>query len=230
MIDPPPPPPPLTAQAVLLVDDHDLLRLGLRSLLQSLAPGAYHTLQVLEASNLQQALSLYAAHGRNIKLVLLDLHLPDAHGITGLTRLLALHPEAHVVVLSGERDPAQMRRAVQAGARAYLDKSGDLQQVVGYILSLALPGIAQTFGTTDSTQPAAAQGNAAARVLRHASGAPVYLTERQTEILDYVLLGHANREIATLLALGEGTVKNHVSTLLLEFGVRSRAQLISLLR
>ncbi len=226
MIDPP----PCTPHAVLLVDDHDLLRLGLRSLLQSLASCASRNLQVLEASSLQQALSLYAAHQAEIKLVLLDLHLPDAHGVTGLTRLLALYPDAHVVILSGERDPAQMRRAMAEGARAYLDKSGDLQQVVSYIQSLALPGWAPPEKATTPTGTALANGNGTERVLRHASGTPVCLTQRQAQILDYVLAGHANREIAHLVGLGEGSVKNHVSTLLLEFGVRSRAQLISLLR
>ena len=64
----------------------------------------------------------------------------------------------------------------------------------------------------------------------HASGDAVQLTTRQVEVLEWILAGKANRQIAQMTGLSEGTIKNHASTLLLLFGVRSRAQLISLLR
>lgn len=68
------------------------------------------------------------------------------------------------------------------------------------------------------------------RTARSASGELLQLTERQAQVLDWILAGQSNRDIAERAHLSEGTVKNHVSALLLLFGVRSRAQLISLLR
>jgi DNA-binding CsgD family transcriptional regulator len=68
------------------------------------------------------------------------------------------------------------------------------------------------------------------RVVRTATGEPLQLSARQAQVLDWILAGESNRQIADLAHLSEGTVKNHVSTLLLLFGVRSRAQLISQLR
>lgn len=214
-------PDPNGATGLLVVDDHDLLRLGLLTLVQAHATDSGRKIKVLESRTLQEALELYARYRQRIGLVLLDLHLPDAHGLSGLTAFVKAFPEAPVVVLSGVNDPGLMRHALSRGARAYLAKSGDLKEVIGYIRSLGLFG------------PAAAPEPAAQPVLRHvrnANGESLELSERQAQVLEWVLAGQSNRDIAERAHLSEGTVKNHVSALLLLFGVRSRAQLISLLR
>ena len=109
--------------AVLVVDDHDLVRLGLRTLLQSYAGAAGSTLEVIEARTLQAALAALRARGETIAVVLLDLHLPDAHGLAGLEAMLAEFPAVRVVVLSGSTDPVLRRRALELGATTYLSKS-----------------------------------------------------------------------------------------------------------
>jgi DNA-binding NarL/FixJ family response regulator len=212
-------------EGILVVDDHDLVRLGLRTLVQSHAESTGQTVQVFEARTLHEALALYQSFGNGIGLVLLDLHLPDAHGLSGLIAFVTRFPTARIVVLSGTNDPAVMREALAAGASAYLAKSGDLQHVVSYIRSQGLlrhnvmPPLSGS-----SPEPIGV------RVVRTATGEPLQLSARQAQVLDWILAGESNRQIADLAHLSEGTVKNHVSTLLLLFGVRSRAQLISQLR
>lgn len=210
---------------MLVVDDHELVRLGMRSLVQSHAADKGRSVQVLEARSLDEALQVYAMHGHTVGLVLLDLHLPDAHGLSGLSTFLHRFPAARVVVLSGVHDPALVRQALTLGAQAFLTKSGDLQQVVNYIRSL---GMLRTGRTPD--EPTTHQGGTGQIHSLGSDGTVVALSGRQTQILDWVLAGKSNREIAQHAHLSEGTVKNVVSTLLLRFGVRSRAQLITLLR
>ncbi|MCW5655541.1 MAG: response regulator transcription factor [Hydrogenophaga sp.] len=212
-----------------MVDDHDLLRLGLLTLVQAHAHASGRHIPVLESRTLQEALDLYREHRERIGLVLLDLHLPDAHGLSGLTHFLKAFPEAPVVVLSGVNDPGLMRHALARGARAYLTKSGDLKDVIGYIRTLGLfgaPGEAPT-GDSPAETPRQAATPPELRTVRGLDGRQLQLTERQAQVLDWVLAGQSNRDIAAHAHLSEGTVKNHVSALLLLFGVRSRAQLIS---
>jgi DNA-binding NarL/FixJ family response regulator len=196
------------ATGVLVVDDHDLIRLGLRALMGQRADVRLH-----EARTLQEALALYRRG--DIDVVLLDLHLPDAHGLTGLTTFLQLHPRARVVILSGDSDPQMAQRALAQGAVAYLPKSGDLQCVMDHLRLGGPRGLPRDFADT----------------LPPRTGDPrSQLSPRQLEVLEWLLAGHANRDIAERLHISEGTVKNHVSSLLLIFGVRSRAELISVLR
>ena len=157
--------------------------------------------------------------------MLLDLHLPDAHGLSGLSQFRQRFPRAPIVVLSGTQDPTLVRQAMALGAQAFLTKSGDLQDVIRYIRSLGM--LQQEL----ADKPGPAGAGVERKVQRRtANGKVLSLSERQAQVLDWILAGQSNREIAQQAHLSEGTVKNHVSTLLLLFGVRSRAQLISLLR
>ena len=209
---------------ILVVDDHDLVRLGLRTLVQSHAASSGYNVEVFEARTLQDALALYEARQPQIGLVLLDLHLPDAHGMFALVSFMGRFPQACVVVLSGVSDPALVSQAMAHGAKAYLAKSGDLQEVVSYIHALGLFGQPSSLPLTGDTN------QAGWRMVRTLAGESQRLSARQAKILDAILVGHSNREIAEMVHLSEGTVKNHVSTLLLLFGARSRSQLISQLR
>ncbi|WP_372662422.1 response regulator, partial [Hydrogenophaga sp.] len=230
------PHPTLSANGLLVVDDHELLRLGLRTLVQSHAATSGQVVQVFEARGLQEALTVYSDHQAEIALVLLDLHLPDAHGLSGLTAFVARFPGARVVVLSGVNDPALVREALASGADAYLTKSGDLQDVVHYIGELGLLQLDDgPKRESDKSETSvflgndldAQRGKATGRVLRTAMGEAVQISNRQAQVLDWILVGMSNRDIADKAFVSEGTVKNHVSALLLLFDVRSRAQLIS---
>lgn len=228
--DPPPSPgneagaPARTPGAILVVDDHDLLRLGVCALVQAQAASDGASLEVFEAGTIADALVLYGRHQASIGLVLLDLALPDARGLGGLAEFRQRFPAARVVVLSGTGNTSLAQGALALGASAFLPKSADLKEVVGFIRACGLLG-ADGAGMPDLAAaapkpPVAAPGHASAWQ---------ELTPRQMQVLQWVLEGKANKEIAQLANLSEGTVKNHVSTILLLFGMRSRAQLISTL-
>ena len=209
--------------AILVVDDHDLLRLGVRALVQSQASGGAD-IEVFEAANLEQALAQYGVHQADIGLVLLDLALPDTHGLSGLVDFRSCYPSARIVVLSGTANASLAQGALALGASAFLPKSADLKEVVNFIRACGLLD-----ADAAKKLPSAPRTLAGYADLARAS-AWQQLTPRQSQVLQWVLEGRANKDIAQLANLSEGTVKNHVSTLLLLFGMRSRAQLISSLR
>lgn len=207
----------IPARGILVVDDHELVRLGLRALLLA----ETGSVPVYEARSLADALHLYELHLASHFLVLLDLDLPDSQGLDTLVRFKRAFPASRVVVLSGKDSHALMQGAMALGAQAFLPKTGHLGEVLRYVRDNDLVGL-----------PARPLADAPAPVHEKAAVAELQpqLNARQVEILDWLLAGKSNKEIAQLSRLTEGTVKNHVSTLLLLFGMRSRAQLISSLR
>jgi len=212
-----------TQTGLLVVDDHDLVRLGLRTLVQTHASDGAQALAIFEARTLQEALALFEEHQARINLVLLDLRLPDTHGLSGLATFVARFPSARIVVLSGETDPSLASKVVPGGAIAYLSKSTDLTSLMDYI------GSKNPVGDPWPTD-IEAQSAPLVRSVKTLDGTFIELSARQSQAFDFLLAGHSNKEIADKMHLSEGTVKNHISTLLLLFGVRSRAQLISQLR
>ena len=120
-------------------------------------------------------------------------------------------PQAPTSVLSGTASEAEEAQARAQGVAAFLHKSADLGEVLSFV---------RASGLLKVQQPAEEIGTAPLESL----------TQRQSEVLAWVLQGRSNKEIAAMTQLSEGTVKNHVSALLLLHGVRSRAQLISHLR
>lgn len=202
---------------ILIVDDHDLVRLGLRALIGSQAAQGMQPPQVFEVKTLAAALEVYGANRTSIDLVFMDLGLPDCSGLQGLAAFKSAYPEVTVVVLSGEGEHATVQGATALGAAAYLRKTADLSDVIEYIRSRGLFA-----GTVDA--PSDSETGSAPNL-------PVGgLTQRQVQVLTLLLEGKTNREIGDITCLAEGTVKNHVSTILLHFGARSRSQLISSLR
>ena len=206
----------IPVRGILVVDDHELVRLGLRALLLA----ETGSVPVYEARCLADALHLYTLHVSSHHLVLLDLDLPDSQGLDTLVRFKRAFPSSPVIVLSGKDSHALMQGAMALGAQALLPKTGHLGEVLRYVRDNDLVGL--------PARPSAVPVDAQAPPAR--DGFQPQLNARQVEILDWLLAGKSNKEIAQLAHLTEGTVKNHVSTLLLLFGMRSRAQLISSLR
>lgn len=219
------------AAGILVVDDHELVRLGFRALVQSqVVSTGQPSLVVLEAGTLAEALSLYGEHQAAIAVVVLDMDLPDSDGPAGLFTFRQRFPAAPVVMLSGTDNHATVQNLLALGAVAFFPKSGELGDMVDFVHSCALHGAEAA--TRQLARPAAVMpGNSGMAGTREfTSSAGPALSTRQLQILQWLLEGKSNREISERALLSEGTVKNHVSTLLLSFGVRSRAQLISKLR
>lgn len=216
------------AKTLLVVDDHDLLRLGLRTLLQTQAiDPAGQPIAVLEARSLQSAMAIYREQSEHIDTVLLDLELPDAHGLAGVRTFVAEFPSARIAVLSGSTDPGVQQRVLAAGAARFLAKSADLSHVLNWLRTEGWPlaGTEDPAGPDGETPPESPRWQ-----VWTLDGRTVTLTERQFEILEWLRAGSSNRQIAEATHLSEGTIKNYVSGLLLAFGARSRAELIACLR
>jgi len=190
---------------VLIVDDHPVVRQGLRALL-----GVQDDFSVVgEAEDGPSALSLAASLRPDI--VLLDLKLPGMDGIKVLEALRSSH-HARVLVLTSATEPERARRAVQAGAAGVLYKDIDPDALVRAIRSVH-----------DGNLLLAAE--AAGSLLQGAGGhRSDALTSREREVLAKIAEGRSNREIARLLQVSEKTVKAHVSSVLAKLGVQDRTQ------
>ncbi len=205
------------SRTVLLVDDHDLIRLGIECLLRRL-DGI--SCRVLQGRSIAEAKDQCAAEPQ-IDLILLDLNVCDAKGLQGLRVMREAFPTIPVVVLTGTQDEFVVRQARAMGARGYLLKSWS-------------PTRLQNSFTRVLLHPAEAVGGDPADL--HAippAGVPprqrvAELGTRHVEILELILSGCNNREIASATGLSVGTIKNYVSDILLTLDVRSRGHLISL--
>jgi DNA-binding NarL/FixJ family response regulator len=205
---------------VLLVEDHDLVRLGVKALFTG-TNGAL--IEWLEASSLAEALALYKVH-KDVALVLLDLNLSDCKGLHGLSQILAEHSSAKVVILSGTQDEFVVRQAKLMGAVGYLHKGGPpktMLESLRSILNFELPSDS-LLSRSLQTFPKFPSASSYDRVAE--------LGTRHLEILELVLSGCSNQEISNTTKLSLGTVKNYVSTILLALDVKSRSHLISLFR
>ncbi len=203
---------PAAGAKLLIVDDHELLRVGIKSVLGAVPDLA---LQMLEASTLSDAMQLYEAHP-DVALVLLDLNMPDCRGLQGLKQFLGAHPGARIAVISGTQDEFVIGQVRALGAIGYIMKGQAPQAMCDVVLGLL---------GTDGSASRAARFPKSSRYDRVAELGP-----RHLEILDLVLFGCSNQEISSATKLSLGTIKNYVSTILLALDVKSRSHLISLFR
>ncbi|MCK9793147.1 response regulator transcription factor [Isoptericola sp. 4D.3] len=201
---------------LVLADDQTLVRHGIRSLLE-IAGGID---VVAEAEDGESAVGAVRDHAPDV--LLLDLRMPGRDGIWALETLQAEGLDVAVLVLTTFDDDALVLRALQAGARGYLLKDVTLEQLADAVRTLA--------GGETLVQPAVT-----ARLLRAvrsgpapAVAVPADLTEREREVLRLMAQGWSNREIADALYLAEGTVKNHVSNVLLKLGAKDRTRAVLL--
>lgn len=206
---------------ILMVDDHHMIRDGLRPVLEQLGePGEAVT--VLEAASLAAALELAAAHP-DLDLALLDLRLPGVTGFDALASLQQLSPGLPIVVMSGDNDPVVVRQALEHGALGFIPKSS-ARQVIVNALRLVLSG--GTYIPREAMQaPAAAASPAGAARAPGPAGA-LGLTPRQAEVLALLLAGKSNKLICRELHLAEGTVKNHVAAVFKALDVTTRVQAV----
>jgi len=205
---------------ILLVDDHDLVRYGTSMLLESLGEARY---AITPCRSLEEARTACREHGP-FDLVLLDLNLPDAKGLQGLRTMLDEFPKQPFAMLTGTQDEFVIRQAQSMGAVGYLLKSWPPERLKQALKSL--------LGPSSGAAPAAAAATISERFPRLA-GTSHYdrvaeLGTRHLQILELILEGCSNQEIAKSTELTLGTVKNYVSAILLALDVQSRSHLISL--
>ena len=195
------------AVRVLITDDHGVVRQGLRMFL-SLDP----ELEIVgEAANGEEALRMARALSPDV--VLMDLVMPVMDGISATGAIRSELPDVEVIALTSVLEDASVTGAVKAGAIGYLMKDTGAEEL-GRAIKAAAEGRVYL------------APEAAARLMREVRTpeSPETLTERETEVLQLLARGKANKQIATSLYVTEKTVKAHVSSILAKLGVQSRTQ------
>lgn len=193
---------------VIIADDHDMVRRGLRMTIQGEAD-----LQLLgEARNGREAVALVAATQPQV--ALLDLQMPEMDGVAATRAIRAAHPKVAVLILTSFSGDAQLHAALRAGAAGYL-----LKDIDGDALVEAIRGAARGLPQLDPS---------VARRLMDRMQPPedplAALTAREREVLRLVGRGMSNKEIGAALDLTELTVKGYMSEVLSKLGVADRTQ------
>lgn len=194
---------------ILIVDDHALIREGLRQVLKGLDADV----EVLEAGNCARAFEL-ADQSPDLDLILLDYHLPDMNGLEALDVFARQHPELPIIVLSGSVNPRVMQQVMDKGAAAFITKSGMSDELLSVTRLVLAGGIHVPAALSPSLHE-----------IGSALPAPQF-TPRQEDVLYLLLDGYTNKEIGRMLGLSDETVKNHVSSVLRGFGVTTRTQAV----
>jgi DNA-binding NarL/FixJ family response regulator len=204
------------AVRVLLVDDDDLMRAGLRSVLSS-----DETIEVVgEAGDGRAALSGIRELAPDI--VLMDIRMPDLDGISATREVLASSPELKVIVLTTFEQDDYIFDALNAGASGFLLKRTKPEELIAAIHTVAngdallSPSVTRRVVDRMATQPLPVS---ASRSLDR-------LTPRELEVLELVARGLSNREIAERFVIEESTVKTHVKRILMKLGLRDRVQAV----
>jgi two-component system, NarL family, response regulator LiaR len=206
---------------VLVVDDHAVVREGLRTFLQ-LQDG----IEVVgEAADGEQAVEQAVALSPDV--ILMDLVMPRLDGIGAMRQLRRRSPSSRVIVLTSFLDDERLMPALEAGAAGYLLKDVEPAELARAVRSacadeaLIDPTVAARLLRTLSS----AEGSRAAGGVRlDDGGAAGHLTRREREVLELIALGHSNKRIALELGIAEKTVKTHVGHLLAKLGVTDRTQ------
>jgi DNA-binding NarL/FixJ family response regulator len=196
--------------AVLLIDDHAMFREALVMAMDYSVPG----LTIHPAASGHEALDVLDRHSA-IQNVIMDFYLPDMAGADLLKRLRQRRARLRILVLSASEDPEDERRAMDAGAQGFLNKSASCQELAAALQAINDAPLLSGRSGAAATRPAGAQDEAA--LLRA-------LTPRQLEVLRLMCDGLRNKEISEQLSMTEKTVKTHVSAILGTLGVLNRTQ------
>jgi two-component system response regulator DevR len=198
---------------ILIVDDHEVVRLGLKALLE-------HNPQfevVGEGGSAKEAIEQTARLHPDI--VLMDIRLPGASGIEACEEITRDYPETRVVMLTSYAEDEMLFSAIRAGASGYV-----LKQIGGGDLVRALESVGKGEALLDPAVTQRVFQEVRRAVKEEEASAFANLSQQERHVLLLVSEGKTNREIAKALFLGEGTVRNYVSSILSKLGVSNRAE------
>lgn len=190
---------------VLIVDDHPIMRTGLRTMLQS-EPGITF---VGEAGDGQEAIAQFQALLPDV--TLMDLRLPEITGVEAIAAIIQEFPKSRIIIVTSSDTDEDIYRGLQAGARGYLLKDSGRDELIGAIRSVhsGQKHIPQRVG---------------AKLVEHVSGPQ--LSDREIEVLGLLAKGETTHGISSALYITEGTVKYHITNILHKLDVSDRTQAV----
>jgi len=191
---------------ILSADDHPLLREGVGALIASQGDMRL----VAEASNGREAVEQFRSHRPDV--TLMDLQMPDMSGIDAIIAIRSEFPDARIIVLTTYAGDALCKRAMKAGAQAYILKGNVRKDLLDTIRAIQA---GKKF----------IHGEVAAELASHA--ADDSLSEREIEVLSLIAAGNSNKLVADELAISEDTVKGHVKSILSKLGVNDRTHAVT---
>jgi two-component system response regulator NreC len=197
---------------IVVVDDHAVVRSGLRLLLEAEADLTV----VGEAGSAKEAVFEVRAHKPNV--ILLDVVMPGESGIDAVPKLLHEAPDAKVLMLSMQDDPNYVKEAFAAGARGYVLKEAADVEVVDAIRQVA--------GGGSYVHPALGARMVAADAAAQAAAAADPLSDREREVLTLLARGHTNQEIAKQLFISVRTAETHRAHIMRKLQLETRAELV----
>ena len=191
---------------VLSVDDHPILREGVGALIASQRDMRL----VAEASNGREAVEQFRSHRPDV--TLMDLQMPDMSGIDAIIAIRSEFPDARIIVLTTYAGDALCKRAMKAGAQAYILKSNVRKDLLDTIRAVR-------------AGKKVLHAEVAAELATYA--ADDALSEREIEVLSLIAAGNSNKLVADQLAISEDTVKGHVKSILSKLGVNDRTHAVT---
>lgn len=198
---------------IIIVDDHEVVRIGMRSLLEQ-----YSQYEVVaEAATGKEAISQVESFRPDI--VLMDIRLPGKSGIDACEEIKKIAPDTKVIMLTSYAEDEMLFSAIKAGASGYV-----LKQIDSEGLIKSLEAVARGEASLDPAVTQRVFQEVRKAVKEEEAASFINLSQQEKMVLKLVSEGKTNREIAQTLYLGEGTVRNYVSSILSKLGVSNRAE------
>lgn len=203
----------MAKQRIILVDDHEVVRIGLKTLLER-----HPEFDVVgEASSAREAVEKTASLKPDV--VVMDIRLPGVSGIDACEEIVKRFPETKVLMLTSYAEDEMLFSAIRAGASGYV-----LKQIGSEDLVRAIESVSSGEGLLDPAVTQRVFQEVRRAVREEEASAFANLSQQEKHVLQLVSEGKTNREIAKALFLGEGTVRNYVSSILSKLGVNNRAE------
>ncbi len=190
---------------VLVVDDHPVVRTGIAAIIQT----SEDMTVVAQAASGEDAVQLFTTHAPDV--TLMDLRLPGLSGVDAIRTIRHTHPEARFVVLTTYEGDEDIHQALEAGARGYIIKGMPHSILLGALRRVCAGGQYLPQAVTETLAKRTPSSE---------------LSAREREVLALIVAGRSNREIASTLGITEGTVKCHVSVILMRLDVHDRTQAV----
>ena len=203
----------MAKKRIILVDDHEVVRIGLKTLIER-----HPDFEVVgEASSAREAVEKTANLEPDV--VVMDIRLPGVSGIDACEEIVKRFPNIKVLMLTSYAEDEMLFSAIRAGASGYV-----LKQIGGEDLIKALESVGSGEGLLDPAVTQRVFQEVRRSVREEEASAFANLSQQEKHVLQLVSEGKTNREIAKALFLGEGTVRNYVSSILSKLGVSNRAE------